>query len=76
MPGALAQFIMIVRKKDDQVSFLHVYHHATIYTIWWINIKYSPGGEVFQSAAMNSIVHVVMYTYYFLRTVNPNADYW
>jgi elongation of very long chain fatty acids protein 4 len=39
------QFIMILRKKDDQVTFLHVYHHATIYAIWWMNCKYLPGGE-------------------------------
>jgi hypothetical protein len=72
----LDTYIMILRKKDDQVTFLHVYHHASIYVIWWLNLKFSPGGEAYQSAAMNSLVHVVMYTYYFLRTVAPNGNYW
>jgi elongation of very long chain fatty acids protein 4 len=72
----LDTYIMILRKKDEQVTFLHVYHHASIYVIWWINLKHSPGGEAYQSAAMNSIVHVVMYTYYLLRTVAPNGNYW
>jgi hypothetical protein len=72
----LDTYIMIVRKKDEQVTFLHVYHHASIYVVWWINLKFSPGGEAYQSAAMNSLVHVVMYTYYFLRTVAPAGNYW
>jgi elongation of very long chain fatty acids protein 4 len=35
----------ILRKKDSQVSFLHVYHHATMFPIWWIGVKWVPGGQ-------------------------------
>lgn len=36
---------MILRKKDNQISFLHVYHHSSIFIIWWIVMSYMPGGQ-------------------------------
>lgn len=33
---------MVLRKKGDQLSFLHVYHHLTIAWAWWIVCKVSP----------------------------------
>jgi elongation of very long chain fatty acids protein 4 len=38
-------FFFIVRKKDDQLSFLHVYHHSTMFSFWWIGIKWVPSGS-------------------------------
>ena len=54
----------ILRKKNNQITFLHVYHHTTILALWWIGVKWVPGGSSFCSAMVNSFVHVVMYTYY------------
>lgn len=30
---------MVVRGKWSQFSFLHVYHHFTIYSIYWVVIN-------------------------------------
>jgi len=57
--------IMILTKKFEQVSFLHVYHHCTIFAIWWAIATYAPGGDAYFSTILNSFVHVVMYAYYF-----------
>lgn len=54
----------ILRKKNNQITFLHVYHHASILALWWIGIKWVPGGSAFYSSMLNAFVHVVMYTYY------------
>jgi len=35
----------IVRKKNNQVSFLHVYHHASMFPLWWIGVKWVAGGQ-------------------------------
>ena len=35
----------ILRKKTKQVTFLHVYHHTTMPTLWWIGVKWVPGGQ-------------------------------
>lgn len=48
--GALAdltasQFIMIFKNNYHQVSFLHVYHHLSIFPIWWIVTTMAPGGD-------------------------------
>ena len=37
------QFYFILRKKNNQVTFLHVYHHASICFIAWMGSKYLPG---------------------------------
>ncbi|XP_051626710.1 elongation of very long chain fatty acids protein 7-like isoform X3 [Manacus candei] len=36
----------ILRKKQEQVTFLHVYHHGTMLFNWWSGVKYVPGGQV------------------------------
>lgn len=35
----------ILRKKFSQVTFLHVYHHCSMFTLWWIGIKWVAGGQ-------------------------------
>ncbi|XP_054552483.1 elongation of very long chain fatty acids protein 7-like isoform X3 [Talpa occidentalis] len=36
----------ILRKKREQITFLHVYHHGTMLFNWWAGVKYVPGGQV------------------------------
>jgi len=36
--------IFILRKKYSQVSFLHVFHHASMFSLWWIGVKWVAGG--------------------------------
>ncbi len=53
--------IMILKKKERQVSFLHVYHHATMFfPVGWAAVKFSPGGDGWFCCALNSLVHVFM----------------
>lgn len=61
--------IMVLRGKNNQVSFLHVYHHCTVHWIWWLNVRMYPGGEASEAALANSWVHMWMYGYYFLSTL-------
>jgi len=56
--------LMCLRKSFRQITFLHVYHHASIYVIWWIVAYYIPGGEPYFSAMLNSFIHIWMYGYY------------
>eukprot|EP00117_Sycon_ciliatum_P002144 scpid90208/ scgid7498/ Elongation of very long chain fatty acids protein 4; 3-keto acyl-CoA synthase Elovl4; ELOVL fatty acid elongase 4 len=61
----------ILRKKNNQVSFLHVYHHVSITIMWYILSTWYPNGSVFFSGMLNSSVHVCMYSYYFLSALGP-----
>jgi len=54
----------IMRKKFNQVSFLHVFHHGIMAPSWWIGVKFTPGGFGTFHGMLNSFIHIVMYTYY------------
>ncbi|KAK3585443.1 hypothetical protein CHS0354_020164 [Potamilus streckersoni] len=67
----LDTIFFVLRKKNNQISFLHVYHHATMFPIWWIGVKWVAGGQSFFGAMINSFIHVVMYTYYGISALGP-----
>lgn len=54
----------VLRKKPEQVTFLHVFHHAIMPISWWFGMKYVPGGLGTFHAMLNSFIHFLMYTYY------------
>jgi elongation of very long chain fatty acids protein 4 len=57
---------MILRKKNDQVSFLHCYHHVLLIWAWFFVCKFESGGDCYFGAMVNSTIHVIMYGYYTL----------
>ncbi|CAL8081371.1 unnamed protein product [Calicophoron daubneyi] len=64
------------RGKVDQVTFLHVFHHAAMPpSIWW-GMKYAPGGIVYMFVVANSFIHVIMYTYYGLAAAGLYKYLW
>ncbi|KAG5495418.1 hypothetical protein GH5_03079 [Leishmania sp. Ghana 2012 LV757] len=65
--------IMLLKQNYRQVTFLHVYHHTTVFMLWWLATLTAPGGESYYSAMVNSGVHVVMYGYYFLTLLFPSG---
>jgi len=62
----LDTFFMVVRKKNVQISFLHVYHHVLIMWAWFLVCRFGCGGDAYFGAMVNSFVHVIMYSYYLL----------
>jgi elongation of very long chain fatty acids protein 4 len=68
--------VFVLRKKNSQVSFLHLYHHSTMFPLWWLGVKWCPGGQAYFSATINCFVHVVMYSYYFITTFEGYRDVW
>jgi len=61
----------ILRKKNSQVTFLHVYHHSIMAFTWWFGVKFAAGGLGTFHAMINCVVHVIMYTYYFMAALGP-----
>jgi len=62
-------FIILHKKDKQQLSFLHIYHHATMFSLWWIGARYVAGGSSFLGAMFNCCVHVLMYSYYALSAI-------
>jgi len=61
----------ILRKKNNQMTVLHIYHHSTMVFNWWLGAKYAPGGQSFFCALLNSFVHICMYSYYMFSAMGP-----
>jgi len=59
-------FFIILGQKHAQLSFLHVYHHATIFLMYWANLNINYDGDVYLTVVLNGLIHAVMYTYYFV----------
>ncbi|XP_069704920.1 very long chain fatty acid elongase 7-like [Periplaneta americana] len=61
----------VLRKKDSQISFLHLYHHTLTLIYSWVHMNYIPGAQGVIVAYLNSVAHVFMYTYYMLSAMGP-----
>lgn len=70
----LDTIFFVLRKNDRQVTFLHVYHHTVMPMISWGSTKYYPGGHGTFIGWINSFVHIVMYSYYFLSAFGPQMQ--
>ncbi|KPI98130.1 Elongation of very long chain fatty acids protein AAEL008004, partial [Papilio xuthus] len=61
----------VLRKKNRQISFLHLYHHTMMPICAWIGVKFLPGGHGTLLGVINSFIHVIMYTYYLISGLGP-----
>ncbi|CAH8513900.1 unnamed protein product [Schistosoma turkestanicum] len=68
----LDTFFFIIRGRTHLVTWLHIYHHCTMIPLTWAGVKWVAGGEIFQPVAINSTIHVIMYSYYALAALGPN----
>lgn len=41
--GLSLQVIFVLRKKNEQVTFLHLFHHSVLPWSWWWGAKFGPG---------------------------------
>ena len=64
--------VFVLRKKHNQVSLLHVYHHISTVLVIYVCLKYFAGGMLSMQVVINSSVHVMMYTYYLLASLGPS----
>jgi hypothetical protein len=63
------QVFMALKNNYRQISFLHVYHHSSVFMFWWAVVYYGPGGDSYFSCLLNSGIHVFMYAYYFWAAI-------
>lgn len=70
----LDTIFFVLRKKDRQVTKLHVFHHSFVPSLAWIYLKYHPGFTMAFFPLINSFVHSIMYSYYFLATFGPKLQ--
>ncbi|KAJ4448783.1 hypothetical protein ANN_00174 [Periplaneta americana] len=64
----------VLRKKHQQVTFLHVYHHSALILVVWYIYKYIPCEQASVCLFVNSVVHIFMYGYYMLAALGPRIQ--
>lgn len=67
-------FFFVIRKKDRQITLLHVFHHSMMPIYGWIIVRWLPGGHETFGGMINSLVHFIMYFYYFLSGLGPKMQ--
>lgn len=68
-------FFIIAEKRWKQLSFLHVYHHTSIFLFYWLNTNVGYDGDVYLTIVLNGLIHTIMYTYYFV-TLHTKDVWW
>ncbi|XP_011152094.1 elongation of very long chain fatty acids protein AAEL008004 isoform X2 [Harpegnathos saltator] len=66
--------VFVLRKKQKQISVLHVYHHISVVMFATIFMRYVPDSRASFISLINCFVHVVMYTYYFCAACGPKIQ--
>lgn len=61
----------VLRKKNNQITFLHVYHHFMMVICGWIGVKFLPGGHGTFLGLVNTFIHIWMYLYYMIAALGP-----
>ncbi|KYN23394.1 Elongation of very long chain fatty acids protein 7 [Trachymyrmex cornetzi] len=61
----------VLRKKQNQITFLHVFHHSTTAVFSWCYLKFLPGEQGIVIGFLNSTVHIIMYSYYLIAALGP-----
>jgi len=71
MVDLLDTVFIVLRKSYKQITKLHLIHHVYMASIgyFWQRL-YGYGGHYIFSGLLNLLVHIVMYTYYYLSAQN------
>jgi elongation of very long chain fatty acids protein 7 len=64
-------FCFVARKKDRQITLLHVVHHGIMPLSVWPGLRWVPGGNATFFCLLNTFVHIIMYAYYMLSAMGP-----
>jgi hypothetical protein len=71
----LDTIFIVFEKRWSQLSFLHVYHHSSMVIVFWMNMNVGYDGDVYWTIFLNSLIHTIMYSYYFV-TLHTKDVWW
>lgn len=71
----LDTIFFVLRKKYNQASNMHVFHHTFIIICVWFYIKVEPMGGSVLFPYLHVGVHTILYSYYFLATFKSIQSY-
>lgn len=66
--------LFVLRKKQSQVSNLHVFHHISNLMFAWFGLRHFPEMRGTFCTLINCFIHVIMYIYYLLAACSPKIQ--
>ncbi|XP_029851712.2 elongation of very long chain fatty acids protein AAEL008004-like [Ixodes scapularis] len=66
-------FFFVATKKFSHITFLHVIHHFLVVLNGWLWLTLGSDGHIVMALCFNTMVHVIMYGYYFLSALGPRV---
>lgn len=67
--GFLFQVFFVLRKKYNQISFLHVYHHTNMAMLSWVYVKIIPGRSIvlkFEGGKISFVDNLLCFTFWLI----------
>lgn len=71
----LDTIFFVLRKKQSQITGLHVFHHSLVPLVIYLVASFSMTPFSGFLIVLNAIVHIIMYSYYYLATFPTIAPY-
>lgn len=62
---------MVLMKKNNSITKMHVLHHCLVPVYAWYIIRSETGSYIFLFVVVNAVVHIIMYTYYAIAVLGP-----
>eukprot|EP00441_Pelagodinium_beii_P011972 CAMPEP_0197690132 /NCGR_PEP_ID=MMETSP1338-20131121/107911_1 /TAXON_ID=43686 ORGANISM="Pelagodinium beii, Strain RCC1491" /NCGR_SAMPLE_ID=MMETSP1338 /ASSEMBLY_ACC=CAM_ASM_000754 /LENGTH=589 /DNA_ID=CAMNT_0043272547 /DNA_START=239 /DNA_END=2008 /DNA_ORIENTATION=- len=69
----LDTLFMILRKKFQRISLVHVYLRLMNLWGWFLAARFACGGDTYFPAVVHAMCQVVVHTYYVIHSVNPSG---
>uniref|UniRef100_A0A1B0G3G1 Elongation of very long chain fatty acids protein n=1 Tax=Glossina morsitans morsitans TaxID=37546 RepID=A0A1B0G3G1_GLOMM len=61
--------LFVLRKKQNQVTALHIFHHIAVITLGYYCFHFLPVEAILFPMSLNCFVHIIMYFYYLMAAV-------
>ncbi|KAK9731272.1 GNS1/SUR4 family [Popillia japonica] len=74
MIALLDTVFFILKKKNNRLSFFHIYHHSVMPLCSWIGVKFFAGGHGTLLGFINSFHHTLMHSYNFITSLTPKFE--
>lgn len=66
---------IIIKGNWRQFSFLHIFHHFSIFAFYWLNTYAGYDGDIWWTIVANGTIHGIMYWYYALTTLGAQPSW-
>merc|ERR1740121_2778641 len=68
-------WFFILRKSFRQVTFLHIFHHASINIVVGLILPFEFNGDMYLPILLNALVHVLMYSHYLVSALGLSTPW-